>query len=153
MPNQPRLIFTLFYAFKYSWVFLPSMLEDRIHFGLTLTPDFRLFAIGGHGKQRPKSRTVEMLRFGGAPDYESAKNWFFVSPLLEPRCYHNAAFFEDRIIVAGGARSVESFHPPCQELPLGQWTLIQPMDESRMLFRLLPFGHCLIGIGNLCKNH
>ncbi len=123
------------------------MLEDRICFGMTLTPDFRLFAIGGHGIQLPESRTVEMLRFGGAPDYEPAKNWFYVAPLLEPRRDHNAAFFEGRVIVAGGARSVESFHLPCRELPLGQWTLIQPMDEPMKLFSLLPFGHGLIGIG------
>ncbi len=128
------------------------MLEGRSYFGLALTPDFRLFAIGGHGIQCNTSRTVEMLRFGGAPDYESAKNWFFVATLFDPRHDHNAAFFVDRIIVVGGAQSVESFHLPCRQLPLGQWTLIEPMDAPKPLFCLLPFGQCLIGIGRSTQN-
>ncbi len=87
-----------------------------------------------------------MLKFGGAPDYEPAKNWFYVAPLLEPRRDHNAAFFDGRVIVAGGACSVESFHPPCQKYPLGQWTLIQPMDAPKML-------HIYIYIYNIFSFH
>ncbi len=123
------------------------MLDGRVSYGVALTPDLRLFAVGGLIDLHMATRTVELLNFGGAPDYEPAERWYRVAPLLQPRKLHSVAYFEGRLIVAGGAASVEAFRLPCKEFQRGQWTLIQPMEEIMNVFSLLPCGSDLIGMG------
>ncbi len=124
------------------------MLQPRLLYGVALTPDLRLFAVGGVNEMCRATKTVEMLQFGvESPEYESAKQWLRVAPLLQPRYTHSVAYFEGRLIVAGGAPSVEAFRLPCKEFQRGQWTLIQPMKETVTVFSLLPCGSDLIGMG------
>ncbi len=52
-------------------MYLPSMLEERSFFRTAVTPDLRLFSVGGLNKNG-KLQTVEMLKFSGAPDYEAS---------------------------------------------------------------------------------
>ncbi len=124
------------------------MLQSRLQYGVVLTPNLRLFAVGGVNEMCRATKTVEMLQFGGgSPEYQSVKQWLRVAPLLQPRHGHSVAYFEGRLIVAGGAPSVEAFRLPCKEFQHGQWTLIQPMKETVTVFSLLPCGSDLIGMG------
>ncbi len=116
-------------------------------YGVAVTPDFCLFAVGGLNEMAENMATVEVLKFGREPHYEPAKQWLRVASLLQPRRCHSVAFFEGRLIVAGGVPSVEAFRLPCKEFQRGQWTLIKPMGEAMLVTKLLRCGSDLIGMG------
>ncbi len=135
-------------------MYLPSMLEERCGFKIALTPDLRLFAVGGFNGSGDL-KTVEMLKFSGAPDYEASKNWFYVEPLLEPRVDHAVAYFKGHLVVAGSLPSVEIFNLPCKALPCGQWTRVGvnglTVEKFPSIYKLIPYGNQLIGMGTFLR--
>ncbi len=142
----------LYFPFK-RWTFIPPMLEERCYFGIALTPNLHLFAVGGCDDANDDLKTVEMLKFRGGPDYEPSKNWVPVAPLLEPRSEHAVAYFKGYLIVAGSSPSVEIFNLPCEVFPCGQWTRVEvnglEVDDFPSIYTLIPCGNQLIGTGTL----
>ncbi len=85
------------------------------------------------------------LEYGGACQWRLAKH----CSNEHTRWIHAVAFFNGRIIAAGGheRESVECFTLPNAELPLGQWVLIRPMSPPTELAGLHPFGDALLFVG------
>ncbi len=127
------------------------MLEERCYFGIALTPNLQLFAVGGCDDDNDDLKAVEMLKFRGGPDYEPSKNWVPVAPLLEPRSGHAVAYFKGYLIVAGSSPSVGIFNLPCEVFPRGQWTRVGvnglTVDKFPWIYTLISYGTQLIGMG------
>ncbi len=112
-------------------------------------PDGRIVAVGGEDNNDQPLATVEMLECPWSTEEPANGGWRYVAPMNHTRWIHAVAFFNGRIIAAGGheRESVECFTLPNAELPLGQWVLIRPMSPPTELSGLHPFGDDLLVVG------
>ncbi len=112
-------------------------------------PDGRIFAIGGMGRDKQPTATVEMLECPWSTEEPANGGWRYVAPMNDTRMVHAVAYISGKIIAAGGdeRESIECFTPPNKELPVGQWVLIRPMTPPTLLAGLHPFGDDLLFVG------
>ncbi len=112
-------------------------------------PDGRVMSVGGVDNNDQPLATVEMLECPWSTEEPANGGWRYVASMNHTRQLHAVAFFNGRIIAAGGKEreSVECFTLPNAELPLGQWVLIRPMSSPTKLVGLLPFGDALLFVG------
>ncbi len=120
-------------------------------FGLDVEwlPDGQIVAVGGKDNNVQPLATVEMLECPWSREEPANGGWRNVAPMNHTRWIHAVAFFNGRIIAAGGyeRESVEYFTLPNAELPLGQWVIIRPMISPKKLAGLHPFGDALLVVG------
>ncbi len=118
-------------------------------FALEWVPVGWLFAVGG--KDNPTSRlaTVEMMQCSWDTVEIVDCEWRYVAPMHHARFGHAAAYFEGKLIAAGGYEqdSVECFTLPTDELPDGQWVVIRPLIHDNTLVGILQFDEGLLFVG------
>ncbi len=131
------------------WEKFSSMQSPRVFHELAWLPYGRLFAVGGRDGDDKEMATVEMLTcFWGSEDPVKSE-WKYMAPLLKPRSIFGMAYFDTKLIVAGGWESdtVEYLTPPIAESPDGQWTAVRPIERKLNIAGLLPFGDALLSVG------
>ncbi len=112
-------------------------------------PDGRLFAVGGLGDDREPIASVEMLQCAWDTEVTPLCKWQPVAPLNHPRALHGLAFIFGRIVAAGwkNTETIEYFKLPCEEEPLGQWTVIRTITRPLNFRALVPFKGALLAVG------
>ncbi len=75
-----------------------------------------------------------------------------MAPVHHARFGHAVAYFEGKLIAAGGYEqaSVECFALSTGELTGGQWVIWRPMSWTKALFGIPPFGEDLLFVSK-CK--
>ncbi len=78
--------------------------------------------LGGWDSSRSPLASVEMLQCPWDTEEPVNAEWHFVAPMHHARWAHAVAYFEGKLIAAGGheRKSVECFTLPTGELPEGQ---------------------------------
>ncbi len=124
------------------------MKKGRSTFALEWVPDGRLFAVGGFDAPYSALTTVEMLHCPWDTEEPVNSQWQFVEPMNYARACLALAYFEGKIIAAGGEhKSVECFTLPSGKLQKGQWVIIRPMNYAKKVCGILPFGEDLLFVG------
>ncbi len=133
----------------FRWAECAPLNTGRAAFALEWVPDGRLFAVAGRDGPTSRLATVEMLECPWDTEEPISSKWRYVAPMHHARFGHAAAYFEGKLIAAGGYEqvSVECFTLPTDELPDGQWVVIRPMIHGKTLFGILPFDESLLLVG------
>ncbi len=103
---------------------------------------------GRNGLNSPLA-TVEMLQCPWDTEEPVNSEWRYVAPMHHARIGHAVAYFEGKLIAAGGYEqdSVECFTLPTDELPDGQWFVIRPMIHANTLSDIVMFGEDILFVG------
>ncbi|VDL87397.1 unnamed protein product [Schistocephalus solidus] len=129
-----------------------------------LPGDSRVFVFGGFNNSS-RLASVEVGRLEAdweeatATSARTAVFWQAAAPMRTARSDFAATSFRGRIIVAGGEnwqRSlnvVEIFTPPDAGSPLGQWTELTGMTQSRTYFTLLTSTDAVFALGSAWGMH
>ncbi len=147
--QPPSLSISLTFYGIFRWAECASLNTGRSAFALEWVTDGRLFAVGGKDGPASLLATVEMLECPWDTEKPVNSEWRYVAPMHHTRVGHATAYFEGKLIAAGGYEqdTVECFTLPTDELPDGQWVIIRPMVHVNTLFGILPFGENLLFVG------
>ncbi len=128
---------------------MPPLQKCRSALAVEWVHDGRLFAVGGQDGPYSPLTTVEMLHCPWDTEEVVDCEWRYVAPMHHARVAHGLAYFEGKLIAAGGHEqdSVECFTLPTGGLPEGQWVIIRPMNQAITLHGILPFGEDLLFVG------
>ncbi|BHF61701.1 Kelch-like protein 36 [Sparganum proliferum] len=145
------------------WHKLPDLPEARARPAAACLPgDSRVFVFGGRDASRRTTLASVVfchLRADWRRRLEatSADFWQSAAPMRTARWRHAATAFRGVILVAGGEddralNTMEMFTPPDASSPLGQWTELAHMQESRSGFTLLASTNAVFALGGFLGN-
>ncbi|BHF77159.1 Kelch-like protein 12 [Sparganum proliferum] len=138
------------------WHTLPDLPEGRWASAAACLPgDSRVFVFGGQDERDTcKTDLASVVFCHLRADWRrleatSADFWQSAAPMRTARWGLAATAFRGVILVAGGwhVNTVEMFTPPDASSPLGQWTELAHMKESRLLFTLLASTNAVFALG------
>nr|VZI12673.1 unnamed protein product [Spirometra erinaceieuropaei] len=138
-----------------GWTFLSSCEVYDVR------QDSRDFVFGG-GNNSLRLASVEFCNLGVdcREKLTSADFWLPAAPMRTARWGLAATPFKGKILVAGGRDSkeknvnvVEMFTPPDAKSPLGQWTELTGMTETRSWFTLLAFANTIFALGSSSRGN
>ncbi|BHF77372.1 hypothetical protein SprV_0602047700 [Sparganum proliferum] len=143
------------------WHRLPNLPEDRGDPAAACLPgDSRVFVFGGEGERCARLASVVFCHLRAdwrrrRLETTSANFWQSAAHMRTARCGPAATAFRGAILVAGGLdehsrtlNTVEMFTPPDASSPLGQWTELAHMQESRSWFTLLTSANAVFALGS-----
>ncbi|KAL7056583.1 hypothetical protein AAHC03_020863 [Spirometra sp. Aus1] len=151
----------LFIPKEDRWIPMPPLHQARRASASVATADGRLFVIGGLGDSEYFSSVEycfvpeELSETGQWKAEEVGSFWQSAAPMNRARSFLSACEHAGHIFAAGGlshsstvVRSVEMFQPPTVENALGQWTLVQSMNQAREEFSLISHKNSLFALGH-----